>query len=249
MSPTATRASGVSATSASRFRDRALARRRRPWLRALGAVLTTALLAGAGWVVGWTDVLGVHDVRVSGVSGAEREAVRELVTVPEGTPLVRVDPAAVESDVRERVTVAEVSVRRSWPRALSVEVVPRTAAIVVKNPRGRLQVVDATGVAFGTVRKAPEGVPVVTATGSAAMTPEALNTALTLLRELPEDLAGSVSAVTVSSANLATFTLEDRKVVWGGADEPQLKIRVLRSLLTTKASTIDVSAPMTPVTR
>lgn len=251
MSPTTTAGSrrGVE-SSASRFRDRALARRRRPWRRLLGAVLVAALAGGAGWVVGWTDVLGVHDVEVSGVSGAEATAVEELVAVAAGTPLVRVDTDAVEAAVRTRITVAEVSVRRAWPRTLDVDVVPRTAAIVVKNPRGRLQVVDATGVAFGTVKKAPKDVPVVRATGSAAMTPEALQAALALLRDLPDDLSGDISAVTVSSANLVTFTMDRRTVVWGGGeDEAALKVRVLRSLLTTTARTIDVSAPDTPVTR
>lgn len=249
MSHTATRPTRGVSSSASRFRDRAIARRRRPWLRALVGLLVGAVVAGAGYVVGWTDVLGVHTVQVTGVSGAERKAVRALVTVPEGTPLVRVDTSAVEDAVRERVTVAEVSVRRGWPRTLDVEVVPRRAAIVVKNPEGGLEAVDATGVAFREVRKAPDGVPVVTATGSDGMTPEALTTALVLLRELPEDLAGEVSAITVSTANLTTFVLDGRNVVWGGADEPELKLRVLRSLLTTKAKTIDVSAPLTPVTR
>ncbi len=249
MSHTATRGPRGLESSATRFRERAIARRRRPWRRALSALLVLALLGGAGWVVGWTGLLGVHGVEVVGVSGAEAAAVEELVRVSEGTPLVRVDTAAVERSVRGRVTVAEVSVRRSWPRTLVVDVVPRVPAIVVKGPSGTLDVVDATGVTFGRVTKAPKGVPVVTATGSRAMTPEALQAALALLRDLPRDLAADVSAVTVSSANLVTFTARGHTVVWGGEDEAALKIRVLRALLTTRAKVIDVSAPDTPVTR
>ncbi|WP_299442333.1 cell division protein FtsQ/DivIB [uncultured Phycicoccus sp.] len=237
------------ASSATRFRDRALEHRRRPWRRALGATVAVATVAGVVWVGGWTDVLGVHDVEVTGVSGGEAAAVAELVAVPTGTPLVRVDTEAVEAAVRARVTVAEVSVRRAWPRTLEVDVVPRTAAIVLKNPQGRLQVVDATGVAFGTVKKAPKGVPVVTAAGAEATTPQALTAALAFLEALPDDLERRVTSVTVSSANLVTFTIGSRTVVWGGADSGDLKVRVLRALLTTKAKVIDVSAPETPVTR
>ncbi len=251
MSHTATRSprSHGLDSSASRFRERALARRRRPWRSVLSVVLALALVGGAGWVLGWTGLLGVHDVEVVGVPTAEGAAVRELVDVAPGTPLVRVDTAAVERAVRTRVTVAEVSVRRSWPRTLVVDVVPRVAAIVVKNPQGALEVVDATGVSFGRVTKAPKGVPVVTATGSRSMTPEALQAALALLRDLPRDLSKDVSAVTVSSADLVTFTLPGHTVVWGGEDDGELKTRVLRALLTTKAKVIDVSAPDTPVTR
>ncbi len=237
------------ASSATRFRDRALEHRRRPWRRALGATVTVAAVAGAVWVGGWTDMLGVHDIEVTGVSGGEAKAVAKLVAVPTGTPLVRVDTEAVEAAVRARVTVAEVSVRRAWPRTLEVDVVPRTAAIVVKNPQGRLQVVDATGVVFGTVKKAPKGVPVVTATGAEATTPQALTAALAFLEALPDDLEQRVTSVTVSSANLVTFRIGSRTVVWGGADSGDLKVRVLRALLTTKAKVIDVSAPETPVTR
>ncbi|MGG5257592.1 cell division protein FtsQ/DivIB [Phycicoccus avicenniae] len=236
-------------SSATRFRERAIARRRRPWRRALSGLVVLALLAGVGWVVGWTPLLGVHRVEVVGVTGAEAAAVESLVGVDEGTPLVLVDTAAVERSVRSRVTVAEVSVQRSWPRTLVVDVVPRVAAIVVKGPGGRLDLVDATGVPFGRVKKAPAGVPVVTATGSRATTPEARQAALALLRDLPQDLAADVSAVTVSSANLVTFTMRGHSVVWGGEDEAELKIRVLRALLTTKGKVIDVSAPDTPVTR
>jgi cell division protein FtsQ len=249
MSQTRTRHDVVLPGSATRFRDRALRNRRRPWRRAAVLVLVLAVLGAGGYVAGWTDVLGVHDVRVEGVSGAEATAVEQLVDVPLGTPLVRVDTAAVEAAVRARVTVAEVSVRRAWPRTLEVDVVPRTAAIVVRTPTGTLQVVDATGVAFGTVKKAPKNVPLVTATGARGMTPEAMDTALGFISSLPEDLERKVSKVTVSSADLVTFTLGSRTVVWGGEGRPEEKLRVLRVLLSTKAKVIDVSAPDTPVTR
>ena len=249
MSATRTDPSVGLASSATRFRDRALENRRRPWRRALTAVLAAAVVAGAGWVTGWTDLLGVHAVVVTGVAGEEADEVRALVDVPPGTPLVRVDTAAVEESVRGKVTVAEVSVRRSWPRTLEVDVVPRSAAVVVKDPQGRLRVVDATGVAFGTVRTAPKGVPLVTAAGAAGTSPEAMKTALAFLEALPDDLEAKVTAVTVSSANLVTFRMGGRTVIWGGETEGDLKVRVLRALLTTKAKVIDVSAPNTPVTR
>ena len=161
--------SGV-ASSANRFRERALSNRRRPWRRALVVVLAAALAGLLVWVVGWSTWLGVDDVEVTGVTGPEAQAVARLVEVPVGTPLARVDTEAVGARVRERVTVAEVSVRRSWPGTLTVEVVPRSAALVVRNPQGRLEVVDAEGVTFGTVRAVPKGVPVVTATGAEGTT-------------------------------------------------------------------------------
>ncbi|HYN68499.1 MAG TPA: FtsQ-type POTRA domain-containing protein [Ornithinibacter sp.] len=236
-------------SSANRFRERALSNRRRPWRRAFLVVLAAAALALVVWVVGWSTWLGVDQVEVTGVTGAEAAAVVTLVDVPVGTPLARVDTEAVGSAVRERVTIAEVSVRRSWPGTLTVEVVPRSAALVVRNPQGRLEVVDAEGVSFGTVRAAPKGVPVVTATGTEGTTREALQSSLALLEALPADLATAVSGIKVSSANLITFTLGSRTVVWGGGEDSARKVAILTALLATKAKVIDVSAPDTPVTR
>ncbi len=249
---THTRSAGGSrgvGSSATRFRERALARRRRPWRKVLAAALAVAAVVGVVWLVGWSTVLGVSDVEVVGVGGAEAKAVAALVEVPSGTPLARVDTSAVENRVRSRVTVAEVAVRRSWPATLVVDVVARTPAIVVKNPEGQLEVVDSTGVSFGTVKKVPAGVPLVTATGAKGTSREALRAALTLLDELPDSMAQDVSAVKVSSATLMTFTLGGRTVVWGGSADGPRKVAILQALLGTKDKTIDVSAPDTPVTR
>lgn len=246
---TRTRGPAGAASSANRFRERALSNRRRPLRRVLAWLTTLAVVAGLAWVVGWSHLLGVRHVEVSGVTGAEATAVGDLVGVPTGTPLARVDTGAVASRVRERVTVAEVSVHRSWPSTLTVEVVPRTAALVVKNPQGRLEVVDAEAVAFREVDTAPAGVPLVTATGEKGTTREALRSALALLDALPQDLSRDVRAMTISSADLVTFTLGTRTVVWGSGEESPRKVAILRALLTTKAKVIDVSAPDTPVTR
>jgi len=240
--------SGVS-SSANRFRERALSNRRRPWRRALVVVLALVAVASLVWVVGWSNWLAVDDVEVTGVSGPEAQAVARLVQVPVGTPLARVDTDAVAARVRERVTVAEVSVRRSWPGTLTVEVVPRSAALVVRNPQGLLEVVDAEGVTFGTVRAVPQGLPVVTATGAKGTSKEALLSSLALLDALPADLARKVSGIKVSSANLITFTLGKRSVVWGSGEDSDRKVAILTALLKTTAKVIDVSAPDTPVTR
>lgn len=236
-------------SSTQRFRERELANRRRPWRRALVGLVAVVVVAALVWVLGWSSLLGVSDVEVSGASGAEAAAVTELVGVPTGTPLARVDTDAVAARVRERITVAEASVRRSWPSTLTVDVVLRTPAIVVKNPQGQLEVVDAEGVAFRVVPTAPKGVPLVTARGEQGGTREALRSALALLAALPPELADQVSGITVSSASLVTFTLGKRTVVWGSGEDSVRKVAILTALLPTKARVIDVSAPDTPVTR
>ena len=53
----------------------------------------------------------------------------------------------------------------------------------------------------------------------------------------------------MSSANLITFTLGKRSVVWGSGEDSGRKVAILGALLETPAKVIDVSAPDTPVTR
>ena len=68
-------------------------------------------------------------------------------------------------------------------------------------------------------------------------------------RHCPPSWPRSVSGIRVSSANLVTFTLGPRTVVWGGGEDSARKVAILTALLRTKAKVIDVSAPDTPVTR
>lgn len=212
-------------------------------------MLSVAVVAVLVWLAFWSPVLAVRTVQVTGVTGADKTAVSGLVDVARGTPLARVDLGAVEERVRSRRTIAEVSVERGWPSTLRVRAVPRRPALVLKNPQGQLEVVDATGVAFGVVKTPPAGVPVVTAASTKGTTQAALESALSMIRTLPEDLASQVSAIRVSTANLVEFTLGGVKVVWGGADAADRKLEILRALLPTKPEVIDVSAPDTPVTR
>ena len=232
-----------------RFRERALEHRRRPWRRVLWTAAALAVVAALLWLTFWSPVLAVRSVQVSGVTGADRTAVAGLVGVAEGTPLARVDLEAVEQRVRTRRTIAEVSVERGWPSTLLVRTVSRQPALVLKNPQGKLEVVDSAGVSYDTVTVPPAGIPVVTAASTKGTTQEALEAALSVVATLPPSLAGQVSAIEVSTANLVSFTLGGVDVVWGGADSAQRKLQILQALLPTKPAVIDVSAPDTPVTR
>ncbi len=237
------------ASSRSRFEARATQVRRRPWRAVLLAVVLVGAVVGVAWLVWWSPVLAVRAVAVTGVTGSEERAVAALVEVPDGTPLARVDTGAVADRVRTRVTIAEVSVQRSWPHTLTVHVVPRTPAIVVKNPQGQLEVVDREGVSFGRVGTPPDGVPVVSATTDRAMSEDAIRTAIAVVESLPPNLSSRVSSLTVSSADLVTFRIGSTTVAWGNADQGARKVEIVRALLATKPSRIDVSAPDTPVTR
>ncbi len=241
-------------SSAGRFDERAAVVRRGPWRRIAGAVLVLSVLAGLVWLVGYSSVLVVRSVDVSGVKGAEAAAVERLAAVPVGQPLARLDTGAVVDRVAKRPTVSDVSVERSWPSTVVIHVVPRTPVLVARldgstGSAGALRLVDREGVAYSTVATAPRGLPVVAAEGRRAVTPEALRAALGVIDAMPPGLLRRVTGLTVSSADMVTLKVGSTTVVWGGTDRPDLKVAVLTALLPQKPSTIDVSVPDHPVTR
>lgn len=223
--------------------------RRRPRRLVATLLALVAALVVAGWILGFSPLLAVRTVTVTGLPDpGERQAAQGAARIALGTPLARVDAGGVAARIEAIPTVEKATITRSWPSTVTVVVKRKVPVLVVKNPQGQLQVVDGDGVAFQTVVQAPAGVPVVDATANA---PDAdgLKAALSILQLLPAKDRAAVTEVTVTSADLATFRLGPTTVVWGGVTDGPTKLAVLTALLPTKPVVLDVSAPHTPVTR
>jgi cell division protein FtsQ len=240
------------ASSRSRFERRAAAARRRPRLLAGiggGLVLLAGLVAWLGW---FSPLLAVTSVQVHGVSGSAAAQVRRVAAVPTGGPLLRVDTDAAHDRLVAAKAWREVTVARSLPHTVDIEVVPRVAALAVRTTGGRVDVVDSDGVVFATVAAPPAGVPLVTS-GSSTVSKPGVAAALQALGALETPLRRTVSGVTVSSADQVSFRLtvkgETKTVVWGGVGDGATKAKLVSILVTQPGSTIDVSVPSSPVTR
>ncbi len=231
-----------------RLAERARGRARRRWRRIGVVALVAAVIAGLVWLIGFSSVLAVRHVEVEGVTGDEANAVAALADVPLGVPLVQVDTDAITERVRGRITIAEAQVSRSWPSTITVTVAPRTARVAVRSTDGTLQLADASGVLFQAVEQAPEGLPVVTVTQEGGPDRDSVLAALSVVTTLPADLAQDVSTIEVSSAHRVTFVLGEITVVWGGKEQPERKVALLRALLPTAPASIDVSVPDSPTT-
>ena len=92
------------------------------WLAWLGLAPLLLVVALAGWLVLGTSVFGVRDVVVSGASILSPDEIRQAAAVRPGTPLARVDLAAVRARVAALAPVATVRVDRDWPDTLTVAV-------------------------------------------------------------------------------------------------------------------------------
>jgi cell division protein FtsQ len=237
------------ASSRARFQQRAAQVRRRPWRLAGWTVLVFVLVTCSVWVVGFSSLLAVRTVEVVGVPAAEVAPITAMAQVPLGAPLARLDADGIADRVRQRATLANVSIERSWPSTLVIHASPRVPVLVAKNPQGQLHVVDSRGVAYAQVRTAPAGVPMVHAASDQALSRDALMAAVSVVTVLPAGVERQVTNVTVSGANLVTLKVGRTTVVWGGVALPEKKLKVMTALLASRPRLIDVSAPDTPVTR
>jgi len=236
------------ASSRVRFERRAAAVRQRPARLIVAAVGLGVVLAVVAWLVFFSSVLALREVRVDGVDDADKAAVLAAVTVAPGTPLARVDLGSVESAVQKVAFVREVRITRSWPDTLTATVTPRVALVALRNTDGTFSLVDEQAASFRIVPEIPAGVIPVNREGSAPAT-AGLRAVLQVLRVMPAEQRGQVTDIIVSGADLVHFTLAGVQVVWGGPSDPEKKLRVLTILMGTKPTSIDVSAPDTPVTR
>ncbi len=244
--------------AAARRSRRAFARRQwgRRWLRwkpALAGLLLVGALVGAVWLVWFSQVLAVSDVRVSGADDLPPEQVLAAAGVTDGTPLARVDVDSVRTRVQAIADVREATVTREWPDTVVITVAEREPVAVV-DIGGRLRAVDREGVVFDSYRSAPSGLPRVTTQPGAGR--EALEEAADVVSALPDDLAERVDHVEVATVDQVSLVMRDgRTVVWGSADDSELKAEVLVAMLADAEAPaggadgppgIDVSVPGRP---
>ncbi|MBD0292502.1 MAG: FtsQ-type POTRA domain-containing protein [Jiangellaceae bacterium] len=219
------------------------------WLRQLGrtAAVTVllAMIGGTAWLVGWSDVTALERVRVRGAGDALADQVLAAVDAPLGVPLIRVNTGRLEQRARALPELAEVSVHRSWPRSIIVEVTPRMPRAAVQAD-GVWWLVDAGGVLFGRAADRAAGLPVLEApSGEDAAATRAAGVAV--LTSLPADLGSRVERVSARSAADVRLNLDTGALVlWGSPADADRKAQVLRALLAEDAKRYDVSAPDRP---
>ena len=236
--------SGV--TLADQRSRRAFARRqwRRRWLTwkyVLAAVLLVVVVVGGLWLVLFSQALAVKQVQVAGTEQLSADAVRAAAGDLEGEPLALLDLGGIENRIESVAEVRDAEVTRRWPDTIRIEIEERVAIAVVEIG-DELRGLDSEGVVFDRFRRAPDGLPRVETSVDARS--DALREAAAVVDALPPDLARKVDHVEVATVDQISLVLRDeRTVVWGSADESELKAEVLGPLLSRPGRTFDVTVP------
>jgi cell division protein FtsQ len=228
---------------------------RRQWRRRLIALRPVAIVAGVlavaslvGYAFYFSSWLAARDVAVSGETSLTAKQVIAAAQVDLGTPLARLDLSAIETRVAALPAVADVSVHRSWPHTVSIEVTERTPLAAVMRD-GAWWVMDDEGVVFRRTPERDASLPVVQAGAGAG--DDALAEAAKVVAALPASVLADVKRLTAHTRDSIELRLKDHSLVrWGSADDTARKAQVLGVLLeNVKASVYDVSVPEQPTTR
>ncbi|GAA2101076.1 hypothetical protein GCM10009841_16490 [Microlunatus panaciterrae] len=209
-------------------------------------LLLVALVAGLTWLVGFSPVLAVKQVRVTGVQLLTSQQVQTAAAVPVGVPMARQDLDAVAARVRALKPVESVIVSRSWPSTVRIAVTERTA-VYAAGRQGSYVMVDRHGVPFQVVSDPGKRLVV----DVDPMADQQLLADLgVVVSALPRSVAKKVDKITADSPDTIRLLLENGSVVvWGSAEQSGLKAQVAKALLKRRASVYDVSAPAYPTTR
>ena len=225
--------------------------------RLLVLVAAAVLLLGAGavWALYGSSWLRVEQVRITGVRVLTPAEVERAAAVPMNAPLVSVDTDAIEKRLRQKVPrIDSVDVVRSWPHGIGLKVTERKPVLLVKKG-AKFMEVDAEGVRFATVDKAPAHVPLLElATGRSASlrrfgSDRLVREAVRVAGDLPGGVAEDTRVVRVASYDAISLELGGgRTVLWGSGEAGPVKARVLIALMKAapKAGHFDVSAPTAP---
>jgi cell division protein FtsQ len=228
------------------------AARQRPSASGRTIALVTAIALVAFGIVLWlTPVLGLRTVDVESAGAAPVSApvaadVRAAVTVPDGTPLARIDLGAVQTRVAAVDSVLSATVTRRWPNTLVVTVSERIA-VATTQANGRWWLLDATGKPFRELAGRPDGLmPVQLATPGVG--DRATLAALGVLASLSPELRATVAGLSAATAyDVTLFLTGGGSVIWGSDSDAAAKNAAVPAMLQTArgaaGQVLDVSDP------
>jgi len=214
-----------------------------------------AVLAAVAWGAVESPALALRSekVEITGVGGlVSADAISAIVAPHAGTSLAVLDTGAIGEQIRALQGVRDVSIERSWPNGLVVDLDVRIPVAAVPAVEG-FTLIDPDGVTVGSAPTAPPGLPVISVPvgeGSA----RTIAAVVSVLETMPADLLSRISDVSATTEDSIQFTIAGGPLVeWGSSAQSELKAEVLVLLLSSPevqfTTVIDVSAPTLPTVR
>lgn len=219
---------------AARRREVQESRARRSLRRIVRLLVVGAAGAGLWWLI-TSPLFSVADVSVS---GATETPVAELVAgagAGPGTPLIRVDTAAVEAALLDHRWVLDAEVTRTWPNGLTVSIDERVPVVQIQTT-DEVLTVAVDGVVLRTAEAMDRGaLPVIDGralqVGDPAADPD-MRSAVEFLAALGPELGLGATGYFGPEGLVARVAGFDVRV--GGPGEEEEKAEALRVILATR---------------
>jgi len=246
----AAKPSPVVRDASSLIKARHRAGRRRRAVRIVIAVLVLALAAGAVWAVWFSPWFVTRSVQVTGTTVTTPEEIAAAAGVKPGTPLIRLDVAAIRDAVGQVPAVASAEVRWNLDGVVLIAVTERVAVYVIPES-GQYRLVDVTGTGYLTLPEAPKGLPVVRlADDGSDVSKRLMADAGVIAAALPQSVRDKMVSMTAGTPDTFTIDLKGgAQILWGSAEQSALKAQVIDGLLKVSAHYYDISSPSHPATR
>ncbi|WP_295625758.1 cell division protein FtsQ/DivIB [uncultured Corynebacterium sp.] len=219
--------------------------------------LAVVVLVAAVWAVLWfTPVATVKEIRVEGVVNGDAAAITEATGIPEGEQLARVDTDAAARSVAGQPWVDRVTVGRSWPSAVTVDVVEHTAVVHIRATDGE-HLFNAEGEEFHVGPPPPGSIEMVRVPrvddpepGKIDPDPDTVRAVLDILGALPDRIRGEVARVDAPGPTSVSLNLHDgREIFFGSSDRAAEKGRAADIVFDREGSSWNVSNPVEPALR
>jgi cell division protein FtsQ len=211
-----------------------------------GLVAALALLVG----LVWSPLMSVREVRVEGTERLDPALVQQALAGSMGEPIATVTEEGVAASLQAIPQVESFRLDVVPPSTVIVRIVERVPAAIVPGESGEA-VIDAAGVVLGGVDASTAGLPRLDGVDMGGESFEAI--ASVLVAAPPSVLEATASISAPSPSDIRLSLRSGQTVLWGGADESQLKADVVAALLETQdpavAIVLDVRAPQHPVVR
>ena len=210
--------------------------------RRLILLVSTVLLVGAAYILGWSTLFTVSSIEIKGASSQVSSGIVK------GQKLARVEPRAVAAKFETLDWVDSAKVSRNWINGkVTIELTERTPVAIYNN-----KVIDSTGKSF--VQRGPASTQLVQIQAGDLT---AATRAVTFFTTLPEDLKSALSVVKVRGSGALVLVVNNAgknlEIRWGVDGENELKLKVYKALIALPENAsikrVDVSAPHAPIVK
>jgi len=204
--------------------------------------LVVAFLTSATYVLGYSTLFTVSSIEIIGSN-------RPINTgIVKGQKLARVEPRAVENQLKKLDWIRSAEVSRNWISGKVIVVI--TSRIPIATFEN--QVIDSTASSF-----MPQGMPLEGLIQIQAANLADAKSGVKFLTQLPQELKSTLKVVKVSTTGVLVLITQNSgkeiEIRWGSSSENELKLKVYKALIALPENAdikrVDVSAPIAPIVK